>query len=80
MNDLKKRDGFRVVGHNTADERLSCWYFPTLEAANIFAKSLCEDTKKEVDVCKYIGSWRPAQPPAEFVVATDPNFVLVESK
>ena len=69
--DCKIRSGYRVIGNNTADGRLSSWYFPDLENANSFAKQLAKETKKEVDVVKYLGSWRVAEPPTEFVPALD---------
>ena len=69
--DCKIRSGYRVIGHNTADGRLSDWYFPTLEDANNFAKQLAQETGKEADVTKYLGSWRRAKPPIEFVKAED---------
>lgn len=71
MSDNKMRNGFRVVGNNTTDGKLHSWYFPTLDLANAFANQLCRDTGKEVDVCKYLGSWRKAEPPTEFVPTED---------
>lgn len=68
--DCKCRDGYRVSGKNTADGRLSLWYFPTQEDADRFAKHLVEDTSQdEVDVLLYVGSWRKAKPPLEFIPA-----------
>lgn len=71
MADTKIRSGFRVMGNNTVDGRHHVWYFPSLEMANAFAKQLSEDTGKEVDVAKYLGSWRRAAPPTEFVPSED---------
>lgn len=71
MSDHKIRAGYRVVGHNTADGQLHSWYFQDIESANNFAKRLCRDTGREVDVHKFLGSWRIAEPPVEFVEATD---------
>lgn len=72
MKDCKLRDGYRVVGVTVPPhETLHSWYFATLEGANQFAQTLVEMTGREVDVCKYIGSWRPAKPPTEFVPADD---------
>lgn len=48
------------------------WYFGTLESANAFAKQQCEATGAEIDVVKYVGSWRIAAPPVEFIPATEP--------
>jgi hypothetical protein len=70
MANTKIRTGFRVVGHNTSDGDLHSWFFPSLELANAFAQQLCQDTGKEVDVCKYLGSWRRVEP-VEFVAAKD---------
>jgi hypothetical protein len=67
----KIRSGYRVIGHNTSDGQLSCWHFPTQEFADKFAQVLCEDTGEEVDVCKYIGSWRVAKLPTEFIAAEE---------
>jgi hypothetical protein len=67
--DCKIRKGYRVSGHNTADGRLSLWYFPTEDDANFFAKGLAESTKQEADVMLYLGSWRQAKPPMEFIPA-----------
>ena len=71
MNDSTIRSGYRVVGYNTADGRLHNWYWPDLETANAFARQLCETTGNEFEVLKYLGSWRVATPPVEFVGAND---------
>ncbi len=71
IKDCKIRSGFRVIGPNTADGKESTWYMPTIGEANSFAEQLAKTTDKEVDVCKYLGSFRKAKPPIEFVPATD---------
>jgi hypothetical protein len=53
------RDGYRVLGGNTVDGDLECWYFPTFQLASDFAQRLSRDTGKEVEITKYLGSWRP---------------------
>lgn len=68
--DCKIRTGYRVIGNNTSDGALHSWYFPTLEEANNFAESLCQSTGQEVDVCKYLGSWKIVLP-TEFVKSED---------
>lgn len=70
LHDCKIRTGYRVIGPNTSDGSLHSWYFPTLEAANDFAESLAHTTGEEVDVCKYLGSWRVVRP-MEFIKAED---------
>lgn len=75
MKDCKIRTGYRVIGNNTSDGSLHCWYMPTLKEANEFAAHLCQQTGKEVDVCKYIGSHRIVIP-TEFVEATDLDKVV----
>jgi len=60
--DRKIRSGYRVYGPNTSNGDYECWYFPTLEDANAFAKQLCEDTEEEVDVLQYLGSHRRVYP------------------
>jgi hypothetical protein len=70
-DDCKIRSGYRVVGSNTADGSLHDWYAGTLEEANNLAKHLANSTGEEVDVLKYLGTWRPAEPPMEFIKATD---------
>lgn len=67
QGDDKVDSGFRVIGHNTSDGALHAWCFPTLEAANHFAKHLCEDTGQDVAVTQFLGRWRRAKPPVEFV-------------
>jgi hypothetical protein len=71
MADNNARNGYRVIGNNTTDGKLHAWYFPDLPSANAFAQTLCQTTGKEVEVAKYVGSWRQAAPPTEFVEATD---------
>ena len=65
--DSKIRSGYRVIGANTADGRLSVWYYPTEEDASSFAKFLAETTGLEVDVVKYIGSWKRQEIPVEYI-------------
>ena len=48
-----------VLGGNTVDRDLECWYFPTFQLASDFAQRLSRDTSKEVKITKYLGSWRP---------------------
>lgn len=69
--DCKIRNGYRVIGNNTADGRISVWYYPDKEHADLFAQSLAESTGKEVDVVKYLGSWRTTKPPCEFIKSED---------
>jgi hypothetical protein len=64
------RDGYRVLAGNTVDGDLECWYFPTFGLASDFAQRLSEETGKEVELTKYIGSWR-AVVVTEFVAADD---------
>lgn len=71
MKGCKIRSGFRVISNNMSDGHLHCWYFPTLDEANNFAKGLSEESGREADVLKYLGSWRRAQPPIEFVPSED---------
>ncbi len=68
--DSKIRDGYRVLGHNTSDGAESMWYAETLEDANALARSIAAMTFLEVDVCKYLGSWRVPRP-TEWVEAED---------
>lgn len=67
----KSRCGYRVIGKNTSDWQLNMWYFPTLETANHFAKQLATDTEQEVTVTKYIGTWRRASLPLDFIQSED---------
>lgn len=68
---MKIRKGYRVIEKNTTDGvSNNVWYFETLELANLFAEQLCKDSKREIEVCKYIGSWRIIEP-AEFIPAED---------
>lgn len=69
--DCKIRSGYRVVGHNTSNGALHSWYMGSLEDAKEFAEQLSATTGQEVDVCKYIGSYRPKEAPTEFVPASD---------
>lgn len=68
--DCKIRAGYRVIGNNTVDGALHSWYFPTIDEANKFAESLCRTTGEEVDVCKYLGSWKTVRP-TEFIKSED---------
>ena len=70
MSDHKIRSGYRVVGESSLGH-VEYWCFPTQEDADNFAKYLCEQTGKEVDVLKYTGSWRRSRPPVEFVPSTE---------
>jgi hypothetical protein len=38
--DTKARSGFRVIGPNTADGRLHCWYAATREHADLLAQTI----------------------------------------
>lgn len=67
---MKTRTGYRVIGNNTSDGSLHSWYFPTFAEACSFAEQLCKDTGEEVDVCKYLGSYRMVIP-TEFIKAED---------
>lgn len=69
-DEVKTRKGYRVIGNNTSDGALSSWYFPSLKQANMFAKQLCEETGREVDICKYMGSWKIVIP-TEFIKSED---------
>lgn len=71
IKDCKIRNGYRVIGANTTDYKETVWYFSTLEQANAFASQLTKDTGKEVDVCKYLGSWRRPEPSMEFIKSED---------
>jgi hypothetical protein len=65
--DYKIDDGFRVIGRNTSDGALTMWYFPSLKEAQHFAQMLCGETGADVTVTKFLGRWRVAIPPVEFV-------------
>lgn len=73
------RSGYRVVGYALRDlhptmmlrPEINIWYFSTLEEANHFAKQLAEDSDQEVDVYKFVGSWRMTRNPVEFVSSED---------
>lgn len=65
IDSFKIRSGYRVFGHNTSNGQESIWTFQDIEMANQFAENLCHETGKEVDVCKYLGSWRMPKP--EFI-------------
>ena len=69
--DTKIRTGYRVIGPNTCDGQLHSWFMPSREMADNFAKQLARDTGAEVDVCKYVGSWRIVPNPVEFIEAKD---------
>lgn len=64
------KEGFDVIGPNTVNGALECWFFPDEKTANKFAQVLAQDTGAEVDVLKRIGTWRRVAPPVEFVPAT----------
>ena len=68
--DTKIRSGYRVVGFSTGGF-LNVWYYPTLDNANSFAKFLAEETGREVDVMKYIGSWKRQDVPVDFIPAEE---------
>ncbi len=70
--DHKIRTGYRVIGPNTSTGELNDWYFPTEKEANRFAARLSQSTNEEVDVCKYLGSYRRVIP-TEYIKATDTN-------
>ncbi len=38
---------------------LHCWYFPTLEHADAFAKRLCHDSRRPVVVAERVALWEP---------------------
>ncbi len=70
VEDPKIRGGYRVLGRNTRGDEESVWYAPTLEDANALARSIVTQTFLEVDVYKYLGSWRVPRP-VEWVEAED---------
>lgn len=75
----KARDGYRVYGNCTAPSKEPhLWYFSTREEADRFAQSLATTNGKEVDVLLYVGSWRLAKPPLEFIPAC--NILYREQK
>lgn len=57
---------FKVVGTNTSDGLLSMWHWSTREAADAFAKQMCQDTGGQYYVLQLIGTWQRA---IEFVAA-----------
>lgn len=66
----KLRDGFRVVGPNTADYSISTWYMSTLDEARRFAEGIAKNVDAEYDILQYVGTVRqkPLDPrPVEFV-------------
>lgn len=65
----KIRSGYRVSGYDTSTRSLHLWNFTDRDLANAFAKSLAESSSQEVHVLKYLGSWRKAKPPLEFIPA-----------
>jgi hypothetical protein len=54
--------GYRVIGITLMGD-LHAWYFPTLEDADNFAKSLAANTGREVTVCTALGMWAPRESP-----------------
>lgn len=65
--DCKIRSGFRIFANDTATGRPWCWYAPDIDTAKLLAKTLCEQTGQEVEICEYIGCVRRATPPTEFI-------------
>lgn len=73
-NKHKIRKGYRVVGPNTADYKISTWYFPTFKEAEQFCNHIAADVDAEYDILKYVGTVRqkPLEPrPVEYVPAED---------
>jgi hypothetical protein len=64
------RNGYRVLGNNRINGDLECWYFPTFQLASDFAQRVSSDLGKEVEITKYLGSWRPIAA-VEYVAAED---------
>lgn len=61
--------GYRVIGNDTSSRRPWMWYSPELEAAQLLARTICEQTGQEVEICKFVGATRLAA--TEFVKAQD---------
>ncbi len=64
------KSGYRVIGPNTCDGSLHCWFFETEELANKFAAHLAESVDAEIEVCKFISCWR-RKVPVEQIKAKD---------
>lgn len=78
----KIRNGFRVVGPNTADYREHTWYFPSLEEARRFADNIAADLDAEYDIFQYIGTVRQVPRPTrpiEFVASGSPTDATKET-
>lgn len=72
----KTRSGYRVIGPNTADGRITTWYPATLAEAKTFAESIAKEMDAEYDILLYVGTVRqvPLEPrPVEWVEAASPQ-------
>lgn len=63
--------GFRIIANDTSSGRPWMWYCPTLEAAQLLAKTICEINGEDVTICKYVGRVQRSSPPTEFVPADE---------
>lgn len=73
MTDEKSRKGYRVVGKASVNSELKSWEFDSIDDAHEYAQFICTATNLEVDIMKYVGSWKVSNKPTEFISATDRN-------
>jgi hypothetical protein len=67
QGDFRIDGGFRVIGPNTGDGAVSSWYFATEKEAQAFAEQLSREVQDTVEVCKYLGRYRPTLHPVEWI-------------
>lgn len=64
--------GFRVVGPNLADGRITTWYMGSISEAKNFAEGIAAQMDSEYDILEYVGTVRQvllAPRPIEWVPA-----------
>lgn len=67
------RTSYRIIGPNSVNGDITVWYAATLEEANRMAKEFARNNKddEEFDIVKYIGSYKRAPLPVEYIGANN---------
>lgn len=79
MTDPKIRTGFRVVGPNLADGRVSTWYMQSLEEAKSFAEGIAKQCDAEYDILQFVGTIRQIPMPPRPIEWLESRPVLPKS-
>ena len=65
----EQKPRFRVYGCVIGGITMHTWHYGTLGEAHRFAEQMARETGRDYEVMEYLGAWRRATPPAEFIPA-----------